>query len=160
MDPRRVATFLKERERYELEVEAKQEELPSLKASPFTASIEFSLLRSAQLFGKLDRHAHGVTEVSKLTSEKISAYIKSVVTQESGSEVNSRAIERILEDWKMRMTIGVPDSHILFGFGGESYLDWVWYENSRRYKAPGTSTLLQAGTNYSEAQGVQGYGVR
>lgn len=63
----------------------------------YTASIDRSLLRSALLFGKLDRHAPGVTIASELSYEQVSAYIRSLVTQEEVAEVNFRENERALE---------------------------------------------------------------
>lgn len=76
VDQRRIADFLKERERYELEVEAKRVELPTLLLTPYKANIDHSLLWSDLLFGKLDRFAPNVLNVSELTDYAICSYIK------------------------------------------------------------------------------------
>lgn len=64
VDPIEVARFLKERERYELEIKAKAAELPSLKAVTYTASIDRSLLKSLVYMGDLEPFAPGATAKS------------------------------------------------------------------------------------------------
>lgn len=54
VDPVQVAAFLKERERYSLEVEAKQAQVPGVEVSPSTASIDRTLLRNLLFMGKFD----------------------------------------------------------------------------------------------------------
>jgi len=44
LEPVNVSRFLKERERYLLEIEAKQVDVPSLKALPYKASVDRSLV--------------------------------------------------------------------------------------------------------------------
>ena len=45
-DPAKVSYFIEERERCELEIEEKRNELPTLKAGPYTACIDRRLLNS------------------------------------------------------------------------------------------------------------------
>ena len=81
VDPVQVVRFLKERERYELEIESKQAEVPSLKVLPFTASVDRSLLKNLFYMGKFDDHAPDAATFSDLTSNQIKAYIDSIVAR-------------------------------------------------------------------------------
>lgn len=68
--PIRVARFLKERERHELEITAKQSELPTL-FPPYTANIDRSLLKNLVFKGKFEKIAPNTLSASDLTDENI-----------------------------------------------------------------------------------------
>lgn len=54
VDPVKVSIFIKERERYELEAAKKQKELPTLTVSPYTSSIDRTLLKLMVMLGEFD----------------------------------------------------------------------------------------------------------
>lgn len=58
VDPQRVSNFLLERERYELQIAARQGELPDDFLVPILASIDRSLLRNLLRMGDFDGIAH------------------------------------------------------------------------------------------------------
>lgn len=78
IDPQQVAKFFKERERYELEVECKQAEIPSLQETPYTASIDRSLLKHLVFMGSFDDVDPNIT-YETVTSENIKDYLKNLV---------------------------------------------------------------------------------
>ena len=57
VDPVEIARFIKERDRYEVEIESKQGELPNLKLLPYQASIDRSLLKKLLFMGDFEDFA-------------------------------------------------------------------------------------------------------
>lgn len=55
MDPLRVAAFLKEREPYEMDINIKAPQVPSLRAAPFTVCVDRALLRNLIYMRKLEK---------------------------------------------------------------------------------------------------------
>ena len=87
VDPVQVASFLKERERYELEILSKQADLPNLKALPYTASIDRTLLKSLFFMGNSTispKASHlrpaSTTSISRLMSSPLSAAATKLLT--------------------------------------------------------------------------------
>lgn len=85
IEPVQVARFLKERERYELEVQSKQTEMPSLLITPYTASVDRSLLKHLLFMGSFDEIAPDAT-VESLTNEQIKSYLDSLVQNKDAYE--------------------------------------------------------------------------
>lgn len=106
VDPVRVALFLKERERYELEVQAKSVEIPSLKPVALTASIDRSLLRSLIYMGELEGVAPGVS-AKTVTDEQLSDYILSLVRRSDG-EYDPTVLGNALEG--LRFPVDICDA--------------------------------------------------
>ena len=96
--------FPQERERYELEILSKQAGLPNLKALPYTASIDRTLLKSLFFMGKFDNIAKGVVSASSLTDEHMKTYVQSLVSR-TDKTIDHVAIEKVLADLAMPMEI-------------------------------------------------------
>lgn len=112
VDPVKVARFLKECERYELEITAKQSELPTLKVLPYTASIDRSLIKNLFFMGKFDSIADGVTSASDLNDEHIKVYIDSLVSTIDESEMDPTIIEKAIEGLSMPNHIANADARV------------------------------------------------
>ena len=112
VDPVRVASFLKERERYELEITAKQTEIPSLKTVPYTASIDRTLLKSLFYMGKFYLVAPNAASANELTDEQLKAYIESLVNRPDSASVDPAVIESALSGLTMPMKIHDADARI------------------------------------------------
>ena len=112
VDPVKVARFLKERERYELEISAKQAEVPSLKVLPYTASIDRSLLKNLFFMGKFDSIAADASSAKDLTDAHIEMYIKSLVSRPSNADFDPSIIEKALEGFSMPTYIANADARI------------------------------------------------
>lgn len=111
-DPKEVARFLNERERYVVEVETEQAGILSLHVSPFIASVDRAMLRSALMLGKLNEIAPGGADIMGLTNDHIESYVKNLVRQENGAQINRRAIQRSLDGWTMRSSIAGPEARV------------------------------------------------
>lgn len=101
VDPIKVVRFLKERERYELEIAAKQAEVPTLKSLPYTASIDRTLLKSLFYMGKFDDIAPEANTAKDLTDEHIQAYVKSLVSRSDTGALDPTIIESALSGFAM-----------------------------------------------------------
>lgn len=112
VDPVEVARFLKERERYELEITAKTFEVPSLKPLLYSASIDRSPLKNLFFMGKFDSIASEVTDVSRLQDSHIRTYIESIVSRSSESPMDPAVIERALDGWCMPTHILNADARV------------------------------------------------
>lgn len=110
VDPVRVAAFLKERERYELEIEAKATELPSLKPVAWTASIDRSLLRSLIYMGDLEAFAPGVS-AKTITNEHLKSYITSLVSRD-GRDYDPAVMNSALDGLKFPSGISNASARI------------------------------------------------
>jgi len=110
LEPIDVAKFLKERERYEVEIEAKKADLPSLKPLPYTASIDRSLLKQVFVIGKLDTIAPDAVTISDLTDDNIKAYIKSLIVAPGTSKADPTVIKKALQGFSMPMNIEDADA--------------------------------------------------
>lgn len=113
VDPVQVARFLKERERYEIEISSKQSELPSLRELPFTASIDRSLLKSLFYMGKFDSLAPNATQVNDLTNDHIKNYIDSIVSVSDGDVIDPTIIDKALEGLTTPTDIANPEARII-----------------------------------------------
>lgn len=111
VDPQQVAKFLKERERYELEVEAKQAEVPALTLVPYTASIDRTLLKHLVFMGAFDEIQENAT-VETLSDVHIKTYIDSLVTT-SEDEVDPSRIREALKGLKFPVKIASPSARIM-----------------------------------------------
>jgi len=143
LEPVNVSRFLKERERYLLEIEAKQVDVPSLKALPYKASVDRSLLKSAFFFGKFQTIAADVTEVSNLTSEHIESFVKSLVARTSATRTDYSVIEKVLVGFSMPMKIVDADVRIMHYFSDFfERLESVGYGSFRTENPEQTVKLL------------------
>lgn len=112
VDPVLVARFLKERERYELEILAKQDEVPTLKMLPYNASIDRTLLKSLFYMGKFDKFAADATSVTDLTDDEIKAYIEFIVARSDTAAFDPSIIESALSGFVMQTKITDADARI------------------------------------------------
>lgn len=101
VDPVKVAKFLKERERYEIEIRSKQSEVPSLRPLAFTASIDRTLLKSLYYMGEFDTLAPDASSAKELTDDQIKAYIESIVSRSAGVEIDPTIIKSALVGFAM-----------------------------------------------------------
>lgn len=112
VDPIKVAVFLKERERYEIEIESKKLQIPSLSALPYKASIDRTLLKNLLFMGKFDEIAKDATEASQLSDDEIKTYIESLVSGATSRDVHPSVIEKALQSWQMPTAIGNAEARI------------------------------------------------
>lgn len=101
VDPVKVARFLRERERYEIEIEAKQMEVPTLKSLPYTASIDRTLLKSLFYMGEFDTLAPGAGTAKDLSNDHIKSYIESLVSRSDPSTIDPTIIKSALVGFSM-----------------------------------------------------------
>lgn len=80
VDPVKVAQFITERERYEIEVDEKSKEVEGLTKANCRASIDPGLLRRIHCLGKLKNIAPKV-KMKNLTDKQIEKWIQSFVDQ-------------------------------------------------------------------------------
>lgn len=78
VNPSEVAKFLKERERYKLDITSKQSELPPLKMLPYKASIDHQILNNLFFMGKFDKIAQSI-DVGKLKDDHAEIFVKAVI---------------------------------------------------------------------------------
>ena len=109
--PVQVAKFLKERKRYEHEILSKQEDLQTLKALPYTASIDRTVLKSLFFMGKFDNITKVVQSASSLNDEHIKTYVRSLFSP-TDKTVDDVRIEKVLADFPMPMEIADANSRI------------------------------------------------
>jgi len=88
VDPQKVSKFLKERERYELQVLARRAEQPTLKVETLLASTDRTMLGNLITLGELDEISPKKT-LKTLTEEELEEYIQSLV-QHPKREIRSR----------------------------------------------------------------------
>lgn len=112
IEPIQVMCFLKERESYELEINAKQEEVPSFRALPCTASIDRALLKTLFFMGKFDDIADGASATKGLTDDRIKSYVDYIVYRSSSAYIDPTVIEEALEGFSMPMHIAGSDARI------------------------------------------------
>lgn len=96
IDPVNVARFLKECERYEIEIAAKQVEVPTLKVLLYTASVDRTLIKSLFYMGKFDDIAPDVATVKDLTTDHIETYVRSLISRSDTTIVDPTIIESAL----------------------------------------------------------------
>lgn len=82
VDPPVVTKFLKELERYKLEVASNKAELPLLQIAFYSASIDRSLLQNLVFMGALEDRKVDAT-VATLTEDNIKEFIRSFISNES-----------------------------------------------------------------------------
>ena len=111
VDPVDVSAFLKERERYELEILEKKKELPTLTFTPYTSCIDRKLLKHMLMLGEFDEIAPDKT-ADQLTSTHVKTFIESFIKKpESGYD--PKCIEKALEGFRMPLHIADPSARIL-----------------------------------------------
>lgn len=81
IEPSKVAKYLKQRNRYELEIETKQAEVPSLSVLRYKASINHELLDNIVFMGEFESIAPN-TDTENFTDEHIEIFIESIVEKE------------------------------------------------------------------------------
>lgn len=78
VNPVSVSTFLRERERYEKQVDEKRAELPTLTPAEYKVSIDMGLLETMVFLGKFDSIAPE-TKDTDLTSQHIKTFIENLI---------------------------------------------------------------------------------
>lgn len=112
VDPVQVTRFLKERERYELEVKTKKAEIPTLTALPYSASIDRSLLKNLVFMGKFDAIAEDIDSADELTDQQIETFIASFIKRSSTTDIDPNVIDKALEGFGMPMKISNAEARI------------------------------------------------
>lgn len=110
VDPVAVSAFLKDRKRYERQVEERQGELPSLKPASFAVSIDPGLLETMVFLGEFDDIAPD-TEPGDLTSEEIEKFIQSLV-KSSRTGFDPNVIEGALRGLRVPARISDPKARM------------------------------------------------
>lgn len=140
-DPVRVAQLLNKRERYEIEIESKRLEFPSLKPVRPTASIDRSLLRSLIYMGDLETFAFGAT-AKTVTDQQLEMYIKSVSARD-GSDYEPSVITSALKELKYPTDISNAPARITTYCAKFFYIpESVGYEDFRDENPKQTAQLL------------------
>ncbi|CAN8061403.1 unnamed protein product [Agarophyton chilense] len=108
----KVARFLKERERYELEVTAKQSQVLSLEVLPYKASVDRSLLKSLHYMGKFEKLAPNAQSFKDLTDEVIKTFVESLVKRTESDAFDPTIIESALNGFLMPTKVFDPEARI------------------------------------------------
>lgn len=95
--------FLKDRQRYAMEIAEKQITDPSLALNSWTSSIDRTLLKNFLFAGEFSAIAPGVTSISYLTENHIETFIKETAYGEDDAE-NPAVIAQALKDVKFPST--------------------------------------------------------
>ena len=111
VDPSQVAKFLKERERYELEIESKQGEIPSLKVLPYKASVDHELLDNLVFMGKFESIVPDA-EVDDLTDDHVESFVTSIVEKDDDVMYDPATIDKALRKLRIPMHISDPEARI------------------------------------------------
>ncbi len=111
VDPVSVSTFLRERERYERQVDEKQSELPTLKAASYAVSVDAGLLKTLVFLGEFDNIAPNVP-AEELQSDHIKKYVESLVSATT-SGFDPKVVENALKGLRVTMSIAEPKSRML-----------------------------------------------
>lgn len=109
IDPVRVVAFLKERERYELEIQLKTPEVPSLREAPYTVSVDRVLLKNLIWMGKFKTIAPGAT-MESITSDQVKEYLLSLVS--GGNRIDADTVERSLQGIRWPSNIDDVDARV------------------------------------------------
>lgn len=96
---------MKEPERYEIEVEFKQTEVPSLKPLVYKASIDRTLLKSLFYIGDFDTLAPDAGSAKDLTKNHIETYIRSIVSRSDDAALDPTIIKSGLSGFAMPRNI-------------------------------------------------------
>lgn len=111
VDPVLVAKFLREHERYEIEVESKKAEIPSLTVTPYRASIDRALLNHLVFMGEFETIAPN-TEAKQLTDEHVEKFIRGLETTDE-SEVDPAGLKEALVGLIFPTKISDPSARII-----------------------------------------------
>lgn len=98
--------FLKERERYELQMRSKQAEAPSLKVLPYSARIDRTLLKNIVYMGLFDTILQEES-IETLTDEHIKTYLHSI-GKPTRTRIELVIIERAVA--KLKVPMGISDT--------------------------------------------------
>ena len=112
VDPVEIARFIKERDRYEVEIESKQGELPNLKPLPYQASIDRSLLKNLLFMGDFEEFAPDAETVEEISNDQIKSFIESKVSFDDEEEANPQVILNALKGLRMPMHITNPKARV------------------------------------------------
>ena len=141
LDLVKVSAFLKERERYELDIAEKKIELPTLTAAPYTACIDRALLRNMHFLGKFDDIAPNVAVID-LSSDHVKTFISGLVKKPS-SGYDPRAIDGALRGLAMPSHIADPDARVLhFANSFFERLEAIGYRSFRDTNKEKTVALM------------------
>lgn len=116
VDPVQVSHLLKERERYEVEVNAKKGEIRTISHLPYTASIDGSLLKSLFYMGKFDMWAPKETNTLQITNQNIKYYVQSIISTVRGTTIDPSVIEKTFLYLSMPLYIADPKARITHFF--------------------------------------------
>lgn len=143
-DPIDVAKFLKEQGRYEVEVLAKQAEVPTLSMVPYSASIDRTLLRHLVFIVAFDDTAPDTT-VESLADENVEVYERGPVPT-SQDEVDPAHILEALKSVKFPVKIR-DSSALITTYCADEFkrLDAIGYGEFERQNPKHTIKLLLEG---------------
>lgn len=111
LDPVKISSFIKERERYDLTIAEKKAELHTLTAAPYTVCIDRALLRNMHFLGEIDAIAPNVS-VEQLTSDHINNFIHGLAKKPS-SGYDPKSIDNALNGLSMLNHIADAQARIL-----------------------------------------------
>lgn len=112
LDPKKVAKFLRERKRFEVEVEERRKENLRMLVALYTVSFDTSLLENLHTIGALDDVLPD-KQLEVITSKDIEKYVHSLVEHKEGNTVNLQVIENALKGNKLNMSIENRDARML-----------------------------------------------
>lgn len=143
IDPKDISKFLKDREKYEDEIEEKRNESPSIQAASYKVSIDRTLLNNMHFLGKFKDIAPGVT-VKDLSSNRVEALLRGMVSRSRTDDVDPGTIHASLNGLKMKMTIRSAEARILdFLNNCFSRLEGVGYGDFKKNNPRKTIKLIQ-----------------
>lgn len=120
---------MKEQERYEVEVIAKQIEIPTIRIAPYTLYIDRTLLKNFLFMGKFEEIADEVSDAKDLTSTPIKTYIESLIERMRTVEVDPFVIESALKEFTITTQLDDADARITpIGAGFFKWLQNVFCE--------------------------------
>ena len=142
VEPVKVSQFLRDRERYEIEVREKKKEVPTMTAATYRVSVDPGMLRRMHFLGKFKSIAPD-TAVSALTSAHIETWVKGMVRKDDMS-YNRATIEKALSSLRVPMSIADPEARIMeYCNDFFTRLEWIGYEDFNTENPKKTVLLLQ-----------------
>lgn len=106
----KLKKFLKELEKYDLEIKSKQSEIQSLKVLPYKAIIYHQLLDNLLFMGKFDMIAPD-TYAENLTDDQIENFVKAII-EKKNILYDPTVIEKALKGLRMLMYISDADARV------------------------------------------------
>ena len=128
VDPVKVSQFLRDRERYEIEVQERKKEVPTLTTASSRVSVDPGMLRRMHFLGKFKSISPN-TAVSDLTSNEIETWVRGMVKNDE-KNYDPAIIEKALATLRVPMSIADLEARMMeycnYFF---TRLEYVGYKN-------------------------------